>query len=397
MRGQLPYKLPTICRCKSGEWYIQYFYEYPDQPGKFKAFKVKDGINRIHDLQQKETAAKQLRDDIIYWLEVLNYNPFEQKKDIISQISNELERQSTPVNWSLTNAISEFRKFIKKQNYAVRTAQTYDNYLYNLERYLNEFSEKNVEACQFTEFDLMIFLDIESDELMWSARTYNNYLEFYRTFFNRCEKLEKQTNRKISYDFDLQGIDLKITTPQKNKAYSPVIVNSIKAELSRQGNENLRDYIEWIYLSLMRPAEIRALKVKNIDEVNRQIRIVGKTGDRLIPISEQLLRLIKKRDLMNYPFNNYVFGMAGDVSAISMNKDYFPRKYIEIKNSLGLEKNYTLYAWKHTAVINMIYAGFTDEEIMVLSGHKTKDAFNAYKRDLVIEKGHAMKGELIDF
>lgn len=50
MRENLPYKLPTICRCKSGEWYIQYFYEYPDQPGKYKAFKVKDGINRIHDL-----------------------------------------------------------------------------------------------------------------------------------------------------------------------------------------------------------------------------------------------------------------------------------------------------------------------------------------------------------
>jgi hypothetical protein len=70
MRGLLPYKLPTICRCKSGEWYIQYYYEYPDQPGKFKAFKVKDGINRIHDLQLKEAAAQQLRDALptVIWV-----------------------------------------------------------------------------------------------------------------------------------------------------------------------------------------------------------------------------------------------------------------------------------------------------------------------------------------
>ena len=397
MRVFRPYKLPAICRCKSGEWYIQYYYEYPDKPGKFKAFKVKDGINRIHDPKLKEAAAQQLRDDIIYWLEVLDYNPFEQKKDIIKQAFAEIEKKSAPRNWSLTDAIAEFRKFIKKQNYAARTIQTYDNYLYNIEDYLKEYPEKNMEASQFSEVDLITFLDTESDELMWSARTYNNYLEFYRTFFNRCQKLEKQRNRKITYEFDLGGIDLKITMPQKNKAYTPVIVQPIKEELARPGNENLRDYIEWIYLSLMRPAEIRALRIKDIDADNRQIRIIGKTGDRLIPISDQLLKLIKKRNLMKHSFNGYVFGMGGSVSDISMNKDYFPKKYVEIKNQLGLDKNYTLYAWKHTSVINMIYAGFSDEEIMVLSGHKTKDAFNAYKRDLVIEKSHAMKGETIDF
>ncbi len=397
MANTLPYKLPTICRCKSGEWYIQYHYERPEAPGKFKAFKVKDGINRIHDKRAKEDAAQQLLRDISYWLEVLNYNPFEEKSDRVKQAAHEIQSRTEPPNWTLTAGIEAFRAFIKKQNYSIRTIRTYDNYLYNLESHLKEFPEKNIQACAFTEVDLIMFLDTECDELEWSARTYNNYLDFYNTFFNRLKKLERQVHRKIDYTFDISGVDSKKTSPQKNKAYTPVLITEVKKQLDKPANEHLRDYVEWIYLSLMRPAEIRNLKVRDIDEQNRQIRIIGKTGDRLIPISDQLLKLIKKRHVMQAGHNAFVFGRAGKPGLTAMSKDYFPEKYVEIKESLHLDRNYTIYAWKHTAVINMIMAGFSDEQIMVLSGHKTKDAFNAYKRDLVIEKSHAMKGSTIEF
>lgn len=397
MRDFLPYKLPTICRCKSGEWYLQYSYEYPDKPGKFKPFKVKDGINRIHDPKLKEAAAQQLKEDITYWLEVLDYNPFNEKSDIIKQAMSEIKAKSVPPVWTMTVAIGKFRAHVVKQKLAKRTIETYDNYLYNLEGYLKDFPEHNIPASQFTEFDLVAFLDIESDELEWSARTYNNYLEFYRTFFNTCKKIEKAVTRNIKYEFDLAGVDFKNTTPQKNKAYTPVLREAIKEELKKPGFSTLKDYIEWIYLSLMRPAEIRNLQVKDIDEETRQIRIIGKTGDRLIPISDQLLKLIHKRGVMDSPFNHYVFGMAGKVSAIRMSKDFCPGKFSEIKTNLSLEKNYTLYAWKHTGVIDMVYAGFKDRDIMVLTGHKTQEAFHEYTRDLIIDKSHVMKGGTIDF
>lgn len=397
MRGILPYKLPTICRCKSGEWYLQYFYEYPDRPGKFKPFKVKDGINRIHDPKLKEAAAQELKADITYWLEVLDYNPFNEKKDIVKQAVAEIKAKDAPANWSLIEAIAQFRSFVKKQNYSPRTVNTYNNYLHNLEDYLKEFPEMNLEASKFNEHDIVVFLDIESDELEWEARTYNNYLQFYRTFFNRCQKLEKGVRRNIKYEFNIDGIELKNTTPQKNKAYTSNLKKAIKAQLIKPGNENLKDYVEWIYLSLMRPAEIRNLKVQDIDEEKRQIRILGKTGDRLVPISDQLHKLISKRKKASTSFNHYLFGMGGKVSTIKMSKNHFPEKYTLIKNELNLDKNYTLYAWKHTGVINMIYAGFEDKDIMVLTGHKTKEAFNAYTRDLVIDKSHVMKGQTIDF
>jgi len=386
MTTKLPYKLPTICRCKSGEWFIQFYYEYPDQPGKYKPFKVKDGINRIHDPMQKEKAAQRLAKDIRYWLEVLDYNPFEQERDIIKQVAE-------ASGWALLDACSRFREFCDGQNYALRTIRTYSNYIGDFEKWLGESGRGAALARDFTEHDLSKFL--RDTGFKWSARTFNNYSKFLGGFFARCWKLEKAISRGVVYAFDMDNVDLKITKSQRNKPYTPVLANRIKAEL-RKGDSNLRDYIEWIYLSLMRPAEIRALRVQDIDEQSRHIRIIGKTGDRLIPISDQLLALIRRRVSGANP-GWYVFGQAGRTCANRMSVDYFLNKYRGLLNDLNISDDYGPYSWKSTAICDMINAGFTDKEIMVLSGHKTQKAFEIYKRDLVIDNSHLMKGSVIEF
>lgn len=241
------------------------------------------------------------------------------------------------------------------------------------------------------------FLDDMTTTREWNGRTYNNYFEFYGTFFNRCQKLEKVEHRGIKYDFDIDNIDTKITTPQRNKTFTPLMIQHLKEELKKKGNHDLKDYLEWIFLSLMRPAEIRELRVADIDEASRQIRINGKTGDRIIPISDQLLRIIYRRKLLSNTLTSYVFGYAGAVDERRMSVEYFLAKFSPVRIKLGLDENYGPYSMKPTGVINMINAGFTDKEIMVLTGHKTVEAFCAYKRDLVIENSHVMKGSTIEF
>jgi integrase len=108
----------------------------------------------------------------------------------------------------------------------------------------------------------------------------------------------------------------------------------------------------------MRPREIRHLKVQNINADLRQIRIVGKSGDRLVPIPDQLLALLNKRKAFDNPANFYVFGRAGTVSGERMSKDYLPGLYATIKAKVGLGDEYGLYSWKPTGVQDMILAGF---------------------------------------
>lgn len=394
MAPHIPYKLPSICRCKSGVWFVEYFYEYPDRPGKFKSFKVKDGINRIHDPQEKEEAAQQLAKDIRRALQVYNYNPFEEEKSRIRVAAAAIEKNS---GWRLSQGIREFRAYLKKQNYSPRTIRTYNNYLLNLQTHLEENPESDIPAADFSETDLVRLLDAQSDKLGWSARTYNNYLDFYGTFFNRLQKLERMVRRKTTYNIDTTTVDAKITTPQRNKAYSKAIRIKIKQQAEKRGYLNLKDFLEWIYLSSMRPAEVRELRFKELDTNLRQIRIIGKTGDRLIPISDQLLALIEKRSEGVTDHHFHVFGMAGKPGPHRMSTDYFPTQFAAIKKELNLSSQYTIYSMKASGIQDMIKAGFKDEEIRMLTGHKTQAAFEAYKRDLVIDNSHVMKGSVIEF
>jgi hypothetical protein len=62
------FKNLRFVRAKDGDWRVVYEYQVPGRTGKFKKFYVRDGINYIRDLDQKELAAQQLRNDIDYAL-----------------------------------------------------------------------------------------------------------------------------------------------------------------------------------------------------------------------------------------------------------------------------------------------------------------------------------------
>lgn len=393
-----PYKSLKIVKCKSGEWFVQYSF-FSQQKKQFVQVKARQGINYIKDPIEKQVAAEDLLADLKKQL-ANGYNPLiENELKKLKALAGDKETgiakiKATIKPWSITEAIIRFRTFIGHQNYADRTVQTYKMYVDDLAAWIIKNGLTDIEASKFTEYDIMKFLQSNKK---WSARTYNNYLKFFGGFFARCNRLEKAVNRGIRYEFDMDNADLKINKDQQNKPYTPGIAKQIKEQLSEKGNENLRDYIEWIYLSLMRPQEIRNLKVVDIDEVSRHIRIIGKTGDRLIPISDQLLALIKKRDVLGKPGDTYVFGAGGKVSLNHMHKDYFLVKYNELLKTLKLPTSYGPYGWKATAIGDMINAGFSDKEIMVLSGHKTQKAFEEYKKHLVIDNSHLMKGSTLNF
>lgn len=397
LKNYAPYKLPKIVRAK-GDWFIKYFYEIPGRPGKFKEFRVRDGINFIHDPEEKEAEVKKLCEDIRYALEFDNHNPFEERESVKAHVEDKQEqirKRSERKDWTLSEAIKRYRAYITTKGLAVRTVNTYNSCLYLLEKHLAANPEKNVLAQNFTEYDLSVFMEEVGKN--WTARTYNNFAKFYVTFINRCYRLERMTNRYVHYDFHPEEISFKKEKAQRNKAFSRSIRLAIKKEAGSKGYLDLQDFLEWIYLSSMRPAEVRELQFKDVDTFLRQIRIMGKTGDRLIPISDQLLKLIEKRSHLSKDHNDYIFGMAGKVGPQRMSKDYFPSQFAQVKEALGLDHRYTIYSMKATGIQDMIKAGFKDEEIRMLTGHKTQAAFEAYKRDLVIDNSHVMKHSTIDF
>lgn len=396
-----PYKLPKLMRCKSGDWYVEYFFERPDAPGKFKSFKVRDGINYIHDPEEKEKEAKKLVKEVRFALEVDNYNPFDEKKTLIVDAKAEVikvtERQRTKF-WTVKEANAAYLAYIKWKNLAKTTIDMCESYMNGLDAWLIKKGMTSFEMAEFTEAMLLEYLDSKksSNQQAFSARTYNNYLTFFRTYFTRIEKLERKSGHKVKYEMDLSDLELKKSKAERNRYYSDTIAVKVKEKLT----SDLRDYCEWIYHSCMRPREIQLLQVQHIDLSSRQIKVAGetgKTGDRFVPVSEELLRLINDRKLTEVPANYYVFGSEGKPGPKHVYEMYFSRRYRKVREALGLDDNYTIYGWKHTAVVNMIHAGFSHEEIMIRTGHRDRKSFEAYIRDLVVEPNSRMTGKTIPF
>ncbi|WP_312789686.1 tyrosine-type recombinase/integrase [Sphingobacterium sp.] len=175
------------------------------------------------------------------------------------------------------------------------------------------------------------------------------------------------------------------------------MAEKVKSEL--KNDPEIYNYSKWIFYSCMRPKEIRHLKVQDIDLFSRQIKVPGpdgKTGDRLVPICDELHELILEMGIDKANLNYYIFGKGKMISPLQVYEDYFRRRYQKIKEHLELDYNYTLYSWKHTRVVSLITAGFDDNQVMTLTGHRDRAAFEAYKRDLIIDNT-VMKKKTINF
>jgi hypothetical protein len=98
---------------------VVYEYQIPGQTGKFRKFYVRDGINYIHDPEEKELAAQQLREDIDYAL-AFGFNPFLPQEILCRQITeqesilslqNEQKKQKP---WSIPLAAEKFLEYGRK-------------------------------------------------------------------------------------------------------------------------------------------------------------------------------------------------------------------------------------------------------------------------------------------
>lgn len=398
MSRNKPYSEPIIVKPATGVWFVKYRYAIPGALGTRKEFRVKDGINRIADLQEREREIAILRDDISRAL-AEGYSPFRELEAVRRQVQFQLsvmeqqKERSKLQPFTLPEAIQAYMQYIVKKGLSERTIGTYRTYINNFEAWIEEAGLQQQPAHEYTETQFAEFLDSYADEEQWSARTYNNHVNFFAGFFARVEKIERKTDKSIRYDIDLEDL-CKIDRATKNKYYTDRLAIAVKKRLDGP----LRDFCAFLYYSCMRPRELRMLQIMDIDISARQITVNrGKTGQRKVPICNELLDLMLSMRLDKLPVNLYVFGKNGSPAEKAAYRDYFSERYAAIKKLLKLGKEFTMYGWKHTRVINLIKAGFADRDIMQLTGHKDVKSFEAYKRDLIVDPANTMTGSTPNF
>lgn len=390
MKVRKPYKLPSIVRAKDG-WFVRYYYEVPWIPGKFKEFRVRDGVNYEHDLVKREADIRSLADDIRIALEEEKYNPFEKELNLeIKIIDHEEKIKKQQALMHLETALSWYLIEKKKKG---KTDSTIDTYKIHVERFITWCKRQGlsrIDDVKIDDIELFLSEHLESEE--WGARTYNNNIMFITTFFNYLF-----AKRKLPVNPIGPGMLERISNrAEKNKYYDQETLNKIMPEVKKY--PRLRRFMLWTYYSCARGTELRALKIKDIDLEIKKITIMaesGKTGahigKRSIPICQELVDIIVEERLLENPGEYYIFGKAGNIGPDPIQKDYFADIYHEIKKSLRIDFKYTIYSLKHTRTTDLLIAGFDPVKVMYITGHSDWGSFQKYIREL----GAVMDKQLI--
>ena len=392
------YKEPKIVKAKRG-WFIALFYEYPDQPGKYKRFEISGGVNYIKCPIKREKELEKLRRGLIDILKK-GFDPFFEKEEQHFEKQVEIvEEEITSSTYTLDIGYQKYFANCEERGLSSESLKKYNSNINSILEWVEENNYQNKLIKDYSEEDILHFLRSSNEKKKWSARTYNNYIDFLSNTFATLEKMErKECGNNINYKIDFTEIQKKKERPEKNKAFVGRIAQMVKDRLS--GFPELNRYVKWIYFTCMRPAEIRNLQIKHIDLTNRHIHVgalSGKTGARIVPISNELYELIKEFNIDDFSHDDYLFSKSGTPGEEQITKKHFSELFRRnIREPLGLSNIYTAYGWKHTRVVDLLNSGFTDYEVMSLTGHKNFESFEKYKRDLVIDLSK-MKGKTSSF
>lgn len=230
----------------------------------------------------------------------------------------------------------------------------------------------------------------------WSNTSYNKHLNYLKCILKRAidwEIIENNPAHKIPC--------LPVAETEKYVPYTEAEREAIQEYLYMH-HYRFFVYLLVIYQTGIRPKEILALRIKNIDLINSQITIIpdleaetSKTKKiRKVPISKNLLPFLRELGLQEYSRECFVFGSMSEPGKGNkgsgkggvrgaMHPDYFKPSMVRIKrdtvtkfwkriiiDKLGIQKH--LYAAKHSGANSMIQAGIDLDTLKELFGHSSK-------------------------
>ncbi|WP_129714675.1 tyrosine-type recombinase/integrase [Pedobacter sp. SYP-B3415] len=398
------YRRAKIYRGRTGspteKWHVWYSYRNPITL-KFERFKVYEELNYIKDHKEKEEYAKDLVTDTNVMLR-MGYTPFAVDKrtetliddEKIAIVEAEKNKADDP---QLIEAFEIFLKAKRLLNLDSDTITTYCSYISKFENYLFTTRRADIHVRDLTAGFLKDMLTWLSDHHKWNPTTYNNHLRFCGTLANWFSRKPRQWVKKddfvISKDEELE---FKTAKPMKHQYFGATVADRVKKEMIKI--PQLEFYCKFIYYSCMRPDEIRELVIENVDIKGRYIKIVGKTKSRTIPICDELAALLETLNLDQHPLSSFVIGKDGQTARIRHSEGYFARLFREyIRKPLELSENFTPYGWKHTRVVDLLNAGYSDAEVKNLTGHTDTESYDKYKRDLVNYMHTRLRGQTLGF
>lgn len=366
--NKLPFSMPVIDTAGNNpEKHWQIRYQYSDKAGRRITKRFSKGLNEpFLTFDEKMQRAVKLRDDIF-------------KQLILGQTEVgkfDLPNKFQPVFFAL-DSIASYKKQVVTKN-------TFKPYLSNIKHFKNYLEEKDLSVKFVSEIEsghIYKFLEWVREKKSVSNRTVNNIIVDIRSTWSMFVKMDYcKTNI-------CQHIDKLPARSTRNKVFGKEDVRRIKY-WCEQNDPYLYLFCKFVMMGV-RPQAAVQIRVKDIDTEEFKIVLpaaIEKTAKRTVKvIFERFREDFVKMELWKYPANYFFFTCDGAPGPKRTTRDWFTRKFHQMKKELGLGREYTLYGWKHTIAVELFKNGTNMRDIMAITGHTTLSGFEAYIREYLDE------------
>jgi integrase len=246
----------------------------------------------------------------------------------------------------LTDTLKEVLKD-KKAQVRSKTLGTYTSVYNKFESFLKSKGLQSITVDQFTTSHAYDYRNYLTGVCENSNKTANNNLTCTKLLFEGA--LEKGYIAKNPMAIK----SLPETDSDQHEVFTAEH-QTILEDYLKANDFNLYVFTRLLYYAFLRPAEIRGLRLFNVDLTKRVIDVPGKIAKNrrtdTIPINNSLFNSLLEYSKSGQNINNhYLFGKGIKIDRFPMGVNHAYKSHKVALFACGLQDyNYTLYSWKHT-------------------------------------------------
>lgn len=317
------------------------YYAYNPEKNKLQRIQVR--LSHISGSMERKRYAyemiKRLNENL-----TSDWNPF-----INSEAKKTYKKFSDAINHFLT--ISE--KKLSDDVIRAETYKDYVSYLRNLQKWLNEKGYGDIYIYKLDKSVLTAFLEHIYVERNRTAKTRNNYLNYFRVFAGfLCEN--NYTKYKIT-----DGINPLKNSKKQRKIISDKDVKRLIDYLQKE-NKNYLLACEVLYYTFIRPKEMSHIQIRDINFTNKTI-IVGEKfaknrKTQVVTIPKPLMDRFKEMKIDKQNSNFYLFSTDFMPGKFRKSEKQFRDYWLKTARVLKFPKEYKFYSLKDNGITDLITA-----------------------------------------
>ena len=351
--------LPAVLKENKTGWLIEYYAQNP-QTNKLKRKQI-----RLERLVRRYSGKREARSHCLQITNSINaklaggWSPFFNTED-----SRLYEKLSTVAKIFLSEKKKELRE---------NTLRSYSSFC----KMLLEWSQKtapDLYCSMFTKIWAVRYMDYIYNERNCNITTYNNQIKMGRALFNWAKE------RCYSRENPFELIKLKPKQKKQRTIIPPEIREKIKQYLLKN-DPNFLPVCELVFFSLIRPNEIKNLRVGDIDFSGKAIRVSGEIAKnhntRHSALNEDLIERLSTM-VRGTPKDWFVFGSDLRPAKSRIGNGRFGYHWRKMRDTLKLPSTMQLYSLRDTGIFEMLKSGIDDLSVMQHADHSSLNITTIY-------------------